>query len=434
MAYQHTGPTKGTLAILVGGGPAPAINAVISAATIEAAVRGYQVLGIMDGYKWLSEKDTSQVRPLTINDVSRIHFTGGSVLRTSRANPTKSETSMTNVVHTLAALGVTHLITIGGDDTAYAASQIAERLSGQIRVAHVPKTIDNDLPLPGNEPTFGYQTARHVGVELISNLMEDSRTTSRWYFVVLMGRHAGHLALGTGKAAGATVTIIAEEFGSGKVTVREVCDILECAILKRRVMGRNDGIAVLAEGLAEHFHEEDLRTIGGVEYDSYGHVRLGEVELGKLLKNEVIRRFKDRGDPITVVDKNIGYELRCADPIPFDCEYARDLGYGAIKHLLSAAEDPRLLQGCMICVVAGKLSPIPLNEILDPETHRIKVRYVDIATESYEVAREYMIRLEDSDFDDQEWLSHIAAEAKLTADEFRNRYSYLLQRHMPVSW
>jgi len=298
----------------------------------------------------------------------------------------------------------------------------------------VPKTIDNDLPLPGNEPTFGYQTARHVGVGLLHNIMEDSRTTSRWYFVIMMGRHAGHLALGTGKAAGATLSIIAEEFGGGRVTIREVCDILECAILKRRAMGRSDGVAVLAEGLAEHFHEEDLSNIGGIEYDQYGHVRLGEVELGKLLKNEVTRRFKERGEDITIVDKNIGYELRCADPIPFDCEYARDLGYGAIKHLFSNPDSPRLMEGCLIAVVAGKLIPIPLNEILDPVTHRIKVRYVDITTESYAVAREYMIRLDDEDFEDDTWLTRIASEARMTSDEFRQRYGYLMQRMAAERW
>jgi Phosphofructokinase len=94
----------------------------------------------------------------------------------------------------------------------YAASQVAKHSAGRIRVCHVPKTIDNDLPLPGETPTFGFETARQHGFEIVHSLMEDSRTTHRWYFVVVMGRTAGHLALGVGKAAGATLSVIPEEF------------------------------------------------------------------------------------------------------------------------------------------------------------------------------------------------------------------------------
>jgi len=196
------------LAILVGGGPAPGINSVISAATIKAINEGFEVVGIQDGFKWLVRRDVTHARRLSIDDVSRIHLRGGSILGTARENPTKSEESMTAVVDTLKALGVTRLVTIGGDDTALSSSTVAAR--SEIRTVHVPKTIDNDLPLPAHIPTFGFQTARHVGVELVQNLMEDARATRRWYIVVAMGRQAGHLALGIGKAAGATLTLIRE--------------------------------------------------------------------------------------------------------------------------------------------------------------------------------------------------------------------------------
>ena len=169
------------------------------------------------------------VRPLTIADVSRIHFQGGSILRTSRANPTQKPGDLDRIVQTLRDLGITFLVTIGGDDTAFAASEIAKAAKNAIRVAHIPKTIDNDLPLPGGMPTFGYESARHVGAELVRNLMEDSRTTSRWFVVVVMGRKAGHLALGIGKAAGASLTIIPEEFPEDRIHLNQVCDILEGA-------------------------------------------------------------------------------------------------------------------------------------------------------------------------------------------------------------
>ena len=207
------------LAILCGGGPAPGMNSVISAATIEARNSGWDVLGIMDGFQHLIEGQIEETRPLSITDVSRIHVQGGSIIRTSRANPTVRDEGAADpdwrlhaCLESLRRLEVDALVTIGGDDTAFSASRLAEAAGGSLRVAHVPKTIDNDLPLPGGTPTFGFETARSVGVELVNNLMTDAITTQRWYLVVAMGRSAGHLALGIGKSAGATLTLIAEEF------------------------------------------------------------------------------------------------------------------------------------------------------------------------------------------------------------------------------
>src|SRR5207237_2437976 len=173
-------------------------------------------------------------RVLNIKEVSQIQQRGGSILGTARVNPARSDADMHRVLDGLRHLGITMLVTIGGDDTAYSASQVYLRAGGAIRVAHVPKTIDNDLPLPGSTPTFGFETARHLGVSIVHNLAEDARTTSRWYLIVSMGRAAGHLALGIGKAAAATLTIIPEEFQRRSVVLDEVCDILIGAIIKRR--------------------------------------------------------------------------------------------------------------------------------------------------------------------------------------------------------
>src|SRR6267142_3749296 len=232
--------TKKTLAILVGGGPAPGINAVIAAATIEARNHGLRVLGCYDGFKWLVQGDTEHVTELEINDTSRIHFDGGSIIRTSRTNPTKTPEGVTKVAEALKRLGVEHLLTIGGDDTAFAASRLAKALEG-LTVVHVPKTIDNDLPLPSDIVTFGFTTACNLGKELVRNLMQDAATTERWFFVTVMGRHAGHLALGIGGSAAATLTVIGEEFTGKHVTLDRLVDILEGAIIKRRALGRDHG-------------------------------------------------------------------------------------------------------------------------------------------------------------------------------------------------
>ncbi|MCK6587455.1 MAG: 6-phosphofructokinase, partial [Polyangiaceae bacterium] len=180
--------------ILVGGGPAPGINAVIGAATIRAVLAGSEVVGILDGFSNLMKGNIEHVRNLSINDVSRIHFRGGSYLGISRANPTKNADLLEETILSLLRLEIDKLITIGGDDTAFSESQIERQSMGRLRVVHVPKTIDNDLDLPSNADTFGFQTARHIGCQLVENLMVDARTTSRWYFIVAMGRKAGHLA------------------------------------------------------------------------------------------------------------------------------------------------------------------------------------------------------------------------------------------------
>ena len=213
------------MAILVGGGPAPGINSVIGAATIRANLAGVEVLGVEDGFEWIMQGNLDHVRELTTAEVSRIHFRGGSHLCISRANPTGDPQLLENVVKSLLRLNVSQLITIGGDDTVYTAMQVEKQAAGRIHVVHVPKTIDDDLDLPHTEDTFGYQTARHVACEIVKHLMIDAKTTSRWYFTIAMGRKAGHLALGIGKAAGVTITLIPEEF-RGRITRKAIVDSL----------------------------------------------------------------------------------------------------------------------------------------------------------------------------------------------------------------
>ncbi len=416
--------SRDRLGILVGGGPAPGINGVINAATIKAINSGLDVYGIFDGFKWLCKGDSSHTRQLSIEDVSRIHMHGGSYLRTARDNPSKSRELLDNTVKAIKELGLKYLVTIGGDDTATSAHAVDIATGDAVRVAHVPKTIDNDLPLPGGMPTFGFQTAREVGSRLVQNLMEDSRPTSRWYVVVAMGRKAGHLALGMGKTAGATLTMIAEEFQQDVLSLDQVCHILEGAILKRRMLGRPDGVAVVAEGIGERLNPDDLKDLPGVavSYDDHGHLQLREIPLARILKNEIERRFADRGDKITVVAVELGYELRCAAPIPFDAEYTRDLGWGAVNYLLSDTYHGSAL----VCLVDGRIELIPFEQLLDPDTQHAKVRMVNIDSEYYASARDYMVRINPGDLEDEDTLKRLAAEAKMDPQAFRQQYADLI--------
>jgi 6-phosphofructokinase 1 len=293
----------------------------------------------------------------------------------------------------------------------------------------VPKTIDNDLPLPGGKSTFGFQTARHVGAQLIENVMTDAMTTRRWFFVVAMGRSAGHLALGIGKAAGATLAVIAEEWpAEAPIRLEQVVDVLETAMLKRIVHGRPFGVALLSEGIGLRLPPEDVaRVEPDCERDQYGNLRLSELHLHRLLTKLVKRRFKARGQEVTIVAKSIGYELRCARAIPFDVDYTRDLGCGAIEYLQQIRSGKRRESGGMVAIDEGHLCPMPFGTFSDPKTGRTLVREVDITTESYAVARKYMIRLERDDLEDREKLAALAKAAGLPPEEFRSRYAHVVQ-------
>ena len=413
------------LGILCGGGPAPGMNSVISAATIEARNSGWDVLGIMDGFEHLIEGRIEQTRPLFIADVSRIHLLGGSIIRTSRANPTVRDPGAADpdwrlhaCLESLRKLGIDALVTIGGDDTAFSASRLAEAAGGGLRVAHVPKTIDNDLPLPAGAPTFGFETARSVGVQLVNNLMTDAMTTHRWYLVVAMGRSAGHLALGIGKSAGATLTLIAEEFPRDEpIRLSRLVDVLETAMLKRTAHGRPFGVAVLAEGIGLRLPQDELKqAMPEVERDEHGNVRLAELELDRLLAKQVKDRFKERGEKVTVEGKNIGYELRCAPPGGFDIHYCRGLGYWATRFLLEGGTD------AMVTMQGDTFVPVPFRDLIDSKTGRFRVRHVGVESAAYQMLAAYMIRLTREDLEDPEQVSALARAGALDEATLLKRF------------
>ena len=415
--------SRGKLGILVGGGPAPGINGVIHSATIEAVNHGLQVIGIYDGFKHLIE-GKMVYRPLTIDDVSRIHLDGGSILRTSRANPTRSEEWLSACVHTLIGADIYYLVSIGGDDTAYSAYSVArhaqERMGINIRTAHVPKTIDNDLPLPADIPTFGFETARELGTRIVMNLMEDALTGQRWFLVVTMGRNAGHLALGIGKSSGATVTLIPEEWAGREIRLQEVTDILAAAVIRRMAEGKHYGVAVVAEGIIEHMSHEDLDMLDDAERDEHGHVRLSEVNSSDILKNALRKQLRDLGIDVRLISKDVGYELRCADPIAYDIDYTRSLGEAAVAFLVGGGTN------ATISIQQNQMVPIPFDQMMDPETGRTEVRQVDVDSFTYRSAFKFMIRLKPKHAGNEMLLARMAAQTNISLAEFKARFGYLV--------
>jgi 6-phosphofructokinase 1 len=241
-----------------------------------------------------------------------------------------------------------------------------------------------------------------------------------------MGRKAGHLALGIGKAAGATLTLILEEFDERPIRLRTIVDTLAGAIIKRLSEGRKDGVAVIAEGVVLEMDPQDIEGLEHVERDAHGHVRLSEIDLGDILKRAVTERLAALGIKATLSSKEIGYELRCADPVPSDMEYTRDLGYSAAKYLLEGGDK------VMVSMQGGRFVPIPFEALLDPATGRARVRLVDIHSTRYAIARRYMIRLRRDDFEHPELLVDFARTSGLTVEEFRKQFEYLTETEPPA--
>jgi 6-phosphofructokinase 1 len=406
-----------TFGLVVGGGPAPGINGVISAATLAARQRGARVIGILQGFEWLMQGDIDHIVELDSAAVSRIHEQGGSILRTSRANPTRDPADLERVVAGLQKLGIDHLISIGGDDTCFSAKTVAEAAGNRLRVAHVPKTIDNDLPLPLGVPTFGFETARATAAGILTTLLEDARTAGRWYIVVLMGRNAGHLALGAAHSAGATLAIVAEEFGEEKIRLDRLARLVEGTILKRTAEGHPHGVIVLAEGLGECIDPRDLSELADLPLDEHGHIRLAELPLGKLVRDRVQQGLAKHGISATMVVKDVGYELRCVAPNAFDQDYTRDLGAGAVATLLSGTAN------VMITRQSQQIVALPFDEILDPKTGKTRVRMLDTETESFATALSLQTRLSSTDLDDTRLAERMTAVSDLDLAALKKRFA-----------
>ncbi|MEA3198831.1 MAG: ATP-dependent phosphofructokinase / diphosphate-dependent phosphofructokinase [Thermoplasmata archaeon] len=407
-----------TLAMLVGGGPAPGLNGVINAVTLAARARGWNVLGVPKGFSQLMKGDISNVRELTEKDVAGIETRGGSILFTSRANPTKKPEDMQKVVESLKALGVTDLVTLGGDDTATSATKVAAASGAGMRAVHVPKTIDNDLPLPGQAPTFGFETAKYWGSELCKNLRVDAQTTGRWYLITAMGRSAGHLALSMAVGSGSQLVVIPEEFPAGTIRLSDIADLVEAAIAKRRVDGSDWGVVVLAEGLLDRMDAQELASFVTLEYDEHNNARLSEIDLGRVVRDVLLSRFKERKLDVGFITKIIGYELRCADPVAFDVQYTRTLGVGAVDFLANG-------QGHgLISVQDGKLVPIRFEDLRDPATGKVRIRRVDPQGAAWLASLPLQARLRPDDLQGAR-LEAFAKAAKLTPQQAQERFGAL---------
>jgi 6-phosphofructokinase 1 len=365
---------KKTVAILCAGGPAPGINTVISTIAKVFLRDGYRVFGVHEGYKNLFN-GKAEVVNIDFEYADRIFSRGGSTLTMSRYKPKDSEFS-TNFFKDN---NIVLLVTIGGDDTASSSNRLTKYLAEQninIQNIHVPKTIDNDIPLPDMMPTFGFNSAKDEGVRIGNTIYEDSRTSRTWFVISSMGRSAGHLAFEIGASCHFPVIIIPEMFNKTKVTIAKIVNLIISSMVKRRINKIDHGVAIVSEGVFHILEDEDIKSCGiQFTYDAHGHPELGNVSKAHIINVLLQMKLKELGINIKSRPVEMGYELRCCRPVAYDLTLCTILGMG-VKKLFDQG-----LKGCIVSTTRmAQIVPIFLKDIED-KTGKIPPRLVNIDTE-----------------------------------------------------
>jgi len=398
---------KKAIAILCGGGPAPGINTVISSVSKVFLKDGYRVIGLNKGYQSLFTQNPLMFE-IGFTFADDILKTGGSALQMSRYKPKDEEFTTDFFVKNNVQL----LVTIGGDDTASTANRISKFMNSQgikFQNIHVPKTIDNDLPLPEGSPTFGYQSAKEEGVKIASTVYEDARTSGNWFVVSAMGREAGHLAFGIGGACHYPMIIIPEMFYKTRITFDKIIRMIISSIVKRKLIGIEYGVAIVSEGVFHFMTDTEIESTDiSFTYDDHGHPELGNVSKAHIFNMLLARKLKELGLKVKSRPVELGYEIRCVKPIAFDLMYCNLLGMG-VKQLFD--------QGLSACMVTsdpkGDIAPLYLKDVED-EHGKIKPRLVNMKSQKanlvfnhglqyieeadYDAAKEYLDDPEEFDF------------------------------------
>ncbi len=403
---------KEAIAILTGGGPAPGMNTVVGSVAKTFLQKGYTVIGLNGGYSGLFNPNPNTVE-ITFPMADDIFNRGGSFLQMSRFKPTDNDFANNFNLDFFIKNNIKLLVTVGGDDTASTANRIAKFLEEKqysIANIHVPKTIDNDLPLPAGTPTFGYESAKNSGAVIARAVYVDARTSGNWFVVAAMGRSAGHLAFGIGEACHYPMVVIPEMFNKTEITVDKIVNLVVSSIIKRKLIGMDYGAAMISEGVFHELSDEEIKKSGvSFSYDDHGHPELGKVSKAHIFNEMLEKKLKEIDVKVKSRPVEIGYEVRCQTPAAFDLTYCSELGMGVHKLFADGKT------GCMVFVDGdGNVSPLYLKDLQDPTTGKIPPRLVDInsdkvkavidnilcyiSEEDYEAAKAFVPNPEDYDF------------------------------------
>ena len=384
---------KKSIAILCGGGPAPGINTVVSSVSKVFLKSNYNVIGLNGGYKSLFAEKPDFIN-IDFNYADIILKQGGSALQMSRYKPTDDEFNTKFFTENNVKL----LVTIGGDDTASTANRISQYLEKnnvKIQNIHVPKTIDNDLPLEEGQPTFGYHSAKEAGVNIASTVYEDARTSGNWFVVSAMGREAGHLAFGIGGACHYPMIIIPEMFNKTSITFEKITNLIISSILKRKISGIGYGVAIISEGVFHFMTDEEIKSTDiNFTYDDHGHPELGNVSKAHIFNLLLQRKLKKLNINVKSRPVELGYEIRCVKPIAFDLMYCALLGMG-VKRLFEKG-----YTGCMVTAdQKGDIAPLYLKDVTD-DHGKVKPRLVNINSQKAAIVFEDGLQyLEEADYE-----------------------------------
>lgn len=402
---------KDSIIILCGGGPAPGMNTVVCSVAKTFLSNGYRVIGLHGGYSGLFSSNP-RTEDIDFFKADAYFNRGGSYLQMSRFKPTDEDFEKNFNLGLFTDNNIKLLVTVGGDDTASTANRIAKFLGSKqypIRNIHVPKTIDNDLPLPGNAPTFGFNSAKDEGAHIARTAYEDARTSGNWLLISAMGRSAGHLALGIGEATHCPMTIIPEMFDKTSISIDKIIRLTLSTIIKRRILGIEYGTVVVAEGVFHDLDPEDLKSTGvNMTYDEHGHPELGKISKAVLFNDILGKEMKKTRIKVKTRPIEIGYDVRCQDPVAYDLTYCSELSMG-VYELFTKGET-----GCMVYVDSfGDAKPLYLHDLQNAEG-KIPPRRVDIASGTarnyythichyitpadYEAAKQYVDNPEEYDF------------------------------------
>lgn len=416
------------LGILVGGGPAPGLSEVITSITSNAHMLGWRVLGFMKGFKTLSansyEECLKSVIEITDEYIAEKKATYEPLLTLERHNPS-SEEEQNKIIENLKKLNVKHLIVIGGNEKIQCTHDLFAKLDkSDFRFVIIPKTIDNDIKLTGDQQTFGFSTARSFGAKIVNNLISDARSAPRWFIVEAMGKYTGHLTFDIASACSAHLAVIPEDFGqNNKISLKDICDVIECAMLKRLSMGKNYGVCVISEGLINKLTKSEQKKLfdnGFISMSADGNIILDEAELSRAVAKEILSRFRKRKISLGVTTKKIGYELRCAKPSSTDIVFCHELGFGAVDGLRSGITDSIVIWN------NGQIFYQSISTIID-ECGKIEPRYVDTNSQSYKIMKDYFWQMRPEDISSPSMLKRLSIAANLPEDQFYIQYGHVPQ-------
>lgn len=415
------------------GGPTSVINASACGIIEEARKHSDKISNVYVGRHGIVgalNEDLIDTAKETSEAIHALRYTPAAAFGSCRHKLKKiseDDSEYKRLIEVFEAHNISYFFYNGGNDsqdTTDKISQMSIKMGYPLTCVGIPKTIDNDLPLEQNTPTFGFQTAVDFAYEICKNYRKDAQTTGRWFFVTVMGRTAGHLALALGSALGAEITLIPEEFKGKTIKLGHIYDILTTSIIKAMAQGQNYGIAVIAEGIAALIDDAQWETLANegvkVEHDDAGHLRIAEIPLASILSRHVVKQLSEMGIKLTITPESVGYTLRTQDPNAFDSRYVSILGNAAMSFALFKES------GLVYYRFSDdSIRLIPFDQIFDKTTGRTAVRLVNTNGASYIIAQETMTRIRFNE--NQESVAAMAREAKMTSTEFAGRFGYLIQ-------